>query len=310
MHNLYIIESPFQLLNAFEAINTFNAESNKILVRLSNESNNDKQIIDTIRKLKIEESNKIFYVKIKSRNRFLFDFLKMIILKIIFLFIRKRYNKIFIGNYDSRFIRFILKFSKKQLVLLDDGFKTIITQSKFTKNHFYNWFTILNLKALSKQVNVKNNYSTLNSLLDQNNDTTPKVSIFIGSKLNEVNIISEEYYIELIKRIAHKHNDYKIIYIPHRGEDQEKLVKIASIPNIELKKISYPIELLPIYENIKPVLIISFYSTALITLWNIYKVDTIAYRFNYKKSTAANDINKVYDYCSNYINVLEEPKQL
>ena len=64
--------------------------------------------------------------------------------------------------------------------------------------------------------------------------------------------------------------------------------------------------MLSIYGDIAPSKIISFYSTALITLSKIYKVEAVAFKFDYKLSKHRKAIDAVYSYCSHYMEVIEE----
>ena len=96
-----------------------------------------------------------------------------------------------------------------------------------------------------------------------------------------------------------------ITYIPHREETEEKLMLIEELKNVTVKKLTYPIEMLPIYSQINPYKIISFFSTALITLQKIYQVETIAHKFDYSKSQHRKNIDHSYGYCAKYMRVIQ-----
>jgi hypothetical protein len=135
MINLFFIESPLQLLNAYEAINSFNITKYKIVVRLSGEKLNDIQIKNIINHLHLDIKN-VTYISINTKNRTIFDYIKIMMSTVRYLF--TNVDNVFIGNYDSRFLNLIMKqFNRKKIILLDDGSKTISIQNKFVeKNKF------------------------------------------------------------------------------------------------------------------------------------------------------------------------------
>ena len=303
MKNLYIIESPLQLLNAYEAINTFSAKKHVLLIRLSNNPYGDKQILDTISKLKIQDVAEIKTVKIKVENRGLRDLFTLLLLKFKFLF--HSYQKVFIGEYESRFMQFIIPFTENT-ILLDDGSKTLNTQKQFTETNCYDWFTLFDIKPLNGQNIYKNNFIFLNKFITTRTSSKKNTVLFIGSNLSEDGVISEQYNLELIQKIAKKYSEYQIQYIAHRRESDAKLDRINSISNITTVRLKFPIELLSIYSELQPNYMISFYSTALITLKKIYQAKTIAFKFDYSSCKDKKSIDAVYSYCEKHITVIEE----
>ena len=167
----------------------------------------------------------------------------------------------------------------------------------------FNWFTIFELTPFPGQKIFNNRFKYLNQFTENKSSSKKKVLLFIGSKLAEENIVSEDENVDLVKKIALKYSDHQITYVAHRTESAEKLRKIETIKNIEIIKLNFPLELLPLFGNFTPFLIVSFFSTALITLDKIFQVETIAYRFDYSKSKHHLNIQKAYDYCEKYIEV-------
>jgi len=305
MKQLFVIESPLQLINAYEALQTFSADKQIILVRLSGEHFNDNQIEKTIIKLDINNLAKIKYVTINVKKRNIIDYVKIILLKLLFFFIYKSYKTIYIGNYNSNFIRFIIPF-KKNIMLIDDGSLTLNIQNKFSEKHYYNWFSIFDLVLITNQISIKNNYKHLNSKFIKNRIKNENIVLFIGSALYTYQIVTEEYYLRLISNISNRYNEKRIIYIPHRSEKSSMLVRINEFNNIEVKRLEYPIELFAINNNTIPSLIASFYSTALITLEKIYGVEAVAFKFNYATSIYKDDIDLVYEYYAKSIKIIDE----
>lgn len=302
MKSLFIIESPLQLLNAYEAIHYFETKKFKILIRLSGDKSNDRQIFNLLSFLKLKHSSWI--VKIKAKNKTFFDYLKIIIIKMITKVIYKKYAKIFIGNYESGFINTITKFiDQSHIILLDDGAKSIVIQSKFHGNYNRDFFSFYDLTPYENQTIYKNDFlktkektaslKTLNSIL------------FLGSKLSEINITSEEYYIKLIDKISKYFNDDPIVYIPHREEKPEKLYKLIKLlPNLTVHSLDYPVELYGLYEAY-PSKIVSFYSTALFTMSKIYDCESYAFKFDYSNYLNKKNIDKVYEYYKKEMKVVD-----
>lgn len=305
MKQLFVVESPFQLLNAYEALKSFYARKQVLFVRFSGEYVNDEQIKDTLIKLGFYKIARIRCILINVKRRGVLDIVKLLFLKVLYFLISSSYKRIFIGNYESNFMRFIIPFNRK-IILLDDGFKTITIQKKFTSQKYFDWFSVFDLDLIENQVLYKNNYNHLNLdyriILKQDSNTI----LFIGSKLSEVGVINEKYYLLLINKISKRYFDSDIVYVAHRGESNEKLKQIDEIQNIKVIRLDCPIELISLDGRINPKIIASFYSTALITLNKIFRVETVAFKFNYSNYINKEDIDFVYQYCMKYIKVIEE----
>ncbi len=300
--NILIIETPFQLLNAFEAINEFPAKNNTLFVRFSGSTGNDAQLKSTLDIIKLPKNVEVKTFTINATNRSIYDVLKIVFFWVRIIFINRIEGFVFVGDYRSRFLQLVIHISSKT-ILLDDGLSTIHIQDSFTKNRFLNWFTIFDLTPFHGQKIFKNRFKFLNAFVENRNSSKKKVLLFIGSKLSEENIISEDENVELVTKIAQKYSNQQITYIAHRTESNKKLHRIETIKNIEIIKLNYPLELLPLFGDFSPFLILSFFSTALITLEKIFKVETVAYRFDYSKSKNHLNIQKAYDYCQKYIEV-------
>jgi hypothetical protein len=301
MINLFFIESPLQLLNAYEAINSFNITKYKIVIRLSGEKLNDIQIKNIINHLDIKN---VTYISINTKNRTIFDYIKIMMSTVRYLF--TNVDNVFIGNYDSRFLNLIMKqFNRKKIILLDDGSKTISIQNKFVeKNKYYDMFTMYDIEPILNQHIYKNDYNSIRSLC-QSREKNNQDILFLGMKLSEIGIITEEYYLKLISKISRYYKDKNIIYIPHRGESNSKISLVKNYKNIVIKYIEYPVELYGLYEDTIPGKVVSFYSTALLTIKNIYKIEAECLNFNYSKSMYKDDIDSIYNYYIDYLKVLD-----
>ncbi len=300
--DLICIESPLQLLNAYEVIKYFNIKNYKLLIRYSNRDNNDKQIKRLINILKID-STYIEKTTINASNKSLVDLFKLFIYK--YFFNTKKFDRVFIGNYRSGFFSLIRKsFNRNQIILLDDGAKTVDIQKEFTDNLNYNLFTMYKIAPFKNQKIYINHFNKIKCLSKKNLILQDNEILFLGSKLSEINIISEMYYLELMNQISKFYKNQNIIYIPHREEDQNKLIRISAISNIEIKTIDYPVEIFGLFENKLPKTVSSFYSSALMTMQNIYKIKAEAFNFDYKGSIYEKNIDNVYNFYKNEIKVV------
>jgi hypothetical protein len=300
MRNLFFIESPLQLLNAYEVIFEFNLKNYKIIIRLSKMKENDKQIKYLVKYLDIKN---VKFITIKAEKKSLNDYIKLFVYQ--YKFIMKKIDKVFIGNFDSGFFKLILKqFPKEKIILLDDGSKTLAIQKQFSESNFYNLFTMYDITSVKNQIIYKNKYKKLNEKLKSLNIVHNEV-LFLGMKLSEIGVISEKEYIRLLQKISTEYKDKNIIYIPHRGESVIKLQKISEIENITIKSYDYPVELLGLFEDSLPYKVASFYSTAVLTMKYIYNIEAECFLFDYNDSQYRTLIDEVYDYYKKVIDVKE-----
>ncbi|MEL0659749.1 hypothetical protein V6255_11430 [Psychromonas arctica] len=298
------IESPLQLLNAYEAVNYFKLSSYRIIIRLSGKKNNDNQLLHLIAFLQIKEFE---IININAKEKNFIDFCK------IFFFICKYTcnslisDRIFLGNFGAGFFSILLKiYNKNKVILLDDGSKTLSIQRSFSNINYYTLFSLYSLRPIKNQRIYKNRYSmTLNMLNDLDRKTDGKSVLFLGAKIAEIGMVKEEYYLSLMKEISIYYSAFNIIYIPHREENPFKLELISQYLNIKVKKIDYPVELYGIYENIIPVKVASFFSTALITMMNIYKLDVESFCFDYSSVKNKKSLDELYDYQEKYMSVIK-----
>src|SRR5699024_7638104 len=71
--------------------------------------------------------------------------------------------------------------------------------------------------------------------------TVGNYTLFLGSPFSDLDKMSTEDYLDLLYKIQQKYNDLKIIYIPHRYEEDQTLKKIESLGYI-VKKLNTSIE--------------------------------------------------------------------
>ncbi|MBC8197450.1 MAG: hypothetical protein H8E60_06155 [Candidatus Marinimicrobia bacterium] len=300
---LFFVESPLQLLCAYEAIGYFKLKKFQIYIRLSNLSVNDNQIINICKLLfnKYEQNN-IKYITIVPNLNFI-AILKIILYKILIFKYIFYIDKIAIGNYQSNFFSFLIKWvDTKKVLLLDDGSGSLNVQKLLTKENAFDTFTFFRLEKKYNQNIYINHFHRIKKLVK--NKIIHNEIIFIGSKISEVRIISEAEFLLLMQKIV-KYFNKKIIYIPHRGESNQKINKLKKIKNIRIMTLNYPIEMIGIYNQNMYNTFVSFFSTALFTLKNIYNIEPIAIKINYNNAKNKDMIEEVYNYYSNEMKIIE-----
>jgi len=284
---LVIVESPLQLLCAFEAVNYFNVYSD-FYIRLSDNEVNNLQMKNIVQDLNI---NNVKYLLLSSKKDFrtvLNIFKHLIMLKL------KKFDYYILGDYLSGFIKQFIKISSKEkVILLDDGVATFKIQRELHKKLLpITLYTMFNIEKFENQQIYINKFDTLKnkySMISKSDD------IFIGGKLVDLNILSMNSYIEVIKLAVTNSNGNKILYFPHRGTSEEVINEIATVENIEILYPDTTIELYLLKKGIKPRNIYSILSTALFSLSILYNdINVIAYKPTFNKNEREKDIDKLY----------------
>lgn len=295
--SLILAESPLQLLNAYEVIQHFKLENYTLLVRFSKKDGNDSQLSSVLEKLSFDHDN-VIKLSVSAGKRNVVDYLKLLSIRVLSVFAVYKYKNVYSGNYDSGFFRLIVKrFQRNDVFLMDDGNKSIRIQSEFSKENFLHLFTMFDLKPFAGQKIIKNDYSSIRIMGNNAGHANDKV-LFLGSGMSEIGIVTEAYYLKLIRSISNHYETLglKVIYVPHRAETETKLKEIQSSHNIEITRLNYPIELFGIYQDFRPALICSFCSTAILTVKMIYDVEVECFHFDYEATPDKHELDSIYDY--------------
>ncbi len=148
-----------------------------------------------------------------------------------------------------------------------------------------------------KKHGVLNNYPKIKELV-KGGKVLDRSVVFIGSGMAEIGIVSEEYYVSLIDRIAEHYNSlgFYVIYIPHRAESSQKLNIIVENTDVEIRHLDYPVELFGLFNDFSPFLVSSFCSTALITLKNIYGYSVECFSFDYVGHSDEEELDELYKF--------------
>lgn len=304
--NLILAESPLQLLNAYEAIYFFELKKYRIILRFSGVTKNDAQLSRLLETLDLNPEN-VERISINNSGKTLFDIAKLALISVKFLFRKKKIERLFVGNYNSGFFSLIYKgFKKSQIVLMDDGSLTLEIQKAFSDKLSLDLFTIYDIKPHKHQNIYQNSFAQIKIRLMQDLFIDNKSILFLGGGLSEIHIISSTEYMHLIAQISTYYGakGKNVLYIPHRNESVDKVSMIGQLANVEVFDVNYPVELYGIFEKRIPATVASFYSTALISMRNIYNLEVECFRFNYKKSKYKEEIDSVYDYYEKEMNVI------
>jgi len=301
MRTYFFVESPIQLLNAYEARYYFSVKNNYIFfIRLSGLERNDTQIIFLVDLLQIQN---VHYVTVNAHEKNILDYIKIIYYK--YLYKIEKYDIVFIGNLYSGFLSlFIKRIKKESIILLDDGVQTLEIQKKFTTDYYYNLFSIYDLKAIKGQSVYKNNFVNIKLVLKTLKLDENQI-MFLGTKISEVGIIKEAYYLELMRKISKYYAKKQILYISHRGESKKKLDLLSKIENIFIVSLDYPIELYGFHESQIAYKVSSFLSTALLNMKNIYGVEVECFKFDYSHSKRRDIIENIYQYHKQYMKEID-----
>jgi hypothetical protein len=283
---LFLIQSPLQVIETYEAINFFRITNPSLIIRENDNRNNNFQIQLLLKLFNLEDFviKRFFLPSFNGRK--LSYFINLVKFSVFFLKKRKQISLdyIFLPEYSSGFTQFLYNFFLKgntNIFLLDDGVATIYTYYKqFSSDFFLNLFTLFDfLVPYEYQIIIKHQFEYLKRFifserkyLKFKEDTI----VIIGQPLYEKNIISFKENLYLIESIKNIFKNKELIYIPHRSESKEKITRIAYIKDLKIKRIFYPIELFGYFEGYIPSYFVSFISTALFTLKQIYKSKNIA----------------------------------
>lgn len=290
MKNLFIVRSPLQIINAIEAVHNFNLTDNTLVLIHNRSITNTEQMKDLLNLIKWEE---IIHVEESYGSKF-FKYISLIKqLK------KERYNYLFIGELGVSYKMIVANTKKEKVFLIDDGTATIMYYDRFIKHDRYNkynfreirflffglnikvkdkinLFTYFDLKPVHGNEVVKNRLIYFRSTYLFNIKKEKDVIYFIGQPADV--FMDIDLYKESIEKLMIKYNK-KIIYIPHRSEKKEQVQAIMSMKNqnFEIYKPAMPIELYFLYSKLYPLYIISYYSTALVTLNMLFEESRIEY---------------------------------
>ena len=294
---IILLSSPLQVLNYKELIfsnKDLRIKLRNVLILVFSDNKKDKRS-DKINNLLKALSIKNTTIVIKQKFFFTICYILVQIRNKLFFI----YNLIIIGNLFSNINKEFINISKK-VIILDDG-TNILDKKSFIekKRQKYNFFSIFEKKYF------KHNYYKKNNLLFQKKNLGKKIKktndvFLLGTSAVSQGYLTESDYIKFIYKIVQSLKLKKIFYIPHPKEDTKVFKKKIFVT---LVNTDYPAEIFFLKNKELPKMILSFGSSALITLRAIskkFKLINIKYKTkknifsnkNYKYIEREKEINK------------------
>lgn len=340
MNNLFLIASPFQLLCAYEAMETQSKEdTNQLIIFESNNVFQNKMLKDMLTTLEMKCKCDILLYKNKA---------SMFIEKLFLLRSIKEihYNNVFVGHLEEFFNQvYICNLNYKSLFNLDDGAATINMIKKYSLENlelnvfrdnysadtiikklilklfglnFYRkgfnikWFTIFDLSSESPNIIIKNKFENLikkfsKSSYESNQEEKDK-TFFLGSNVINAGVINNvKEYKTLLRKYFIKCGNKDIVYLAHRFEDIEVLKDLFLEYDVTVLKNDKIVELYFLENSIYPISITSFYSTALFSLKLLFpesNVNFIKIPYHIVNDQFKSNVDNVQEYYSLYFDSL------
>jgi hypothetical protein len=258
---IYLVNTPLQFLNLVEYKFKFSNHFNKPRkIFACNSYRREIQQINFIKK-KLKLNYEIVYI-----NKKIYKLLLLIVCFFKKIF-KDKLQLIVIGDYENPFLKKIFKFSNK-VIFLDDGTNIFDNKNSLkkilSKNSNYYFFSFFDNKFLGSKKFLKNDFLFLKSKIKKIKKTN-KI-LFLGSSL-----YSDIFDLKTFKKIQtyflKKYSRNKIYYFLHPKETIGSLKKTVLFKTV---KSSLPLELYLILNNEIPKIIISYNSTAFVTLKKIF----------------------------------------
>jgi hypothetical protein len=291
--NLYYIESPFQLLSAFENISQYK-NNYKIILRLNENNTNNYQLKLIAKNLRL---NNITYIKIREKKSF-YDYINIfrVIKKIFF----SDYDDIYFGNYNSIIFKLVFKYLNTNIYLLDDGVGTLIAYEKLKRKRInMKFYTMFNLEK-TDLIDIKiHRFENLINFF-RHKQTNESHDIFIGTQFVNYGFLDEVDYINCIKLSVSLSTSQKIFYFPHRNESRSVINKIRYLQGVEIIDINLPLEYYLLECNFIPGKIFTLLSTAVFSINIFYpKSEITIMRPKIKEHKEKEDLLAQYDFLLN-----------
>lgn len=293
--NIYLVEAPFQLLSAVAHKKANPNQPAWLFVRKSPSDRNNQQLMGLLQEAIFSSPwKKIVCLDGRTPWRLALASVKLFA---YLLPIFSCVNKFSIGDFRSRFaIGLVDKLKFNELCLLDDGVASLglyssssagLTPSSLDDNTNQALLALKTLKAKlsSKHVVPKLTVSTFLSLPKSKDWHIEKVGLsfifdkfrvpsqsidnslvyLIGSKVVEAGILDAATYDAFCLKVRNDKPTAKIIYIAHREEKTEKLMRYESNLDFVVSRPEVPLEFLLCDLKTLPSSVISLYSAALFT---------------------------------------------
>ncbi len=304
--DLYIVESPLQILCANEARYTFANDDtcSVMVVKLTRSEINNRQMKALLSKLNFDR-----VIILPSLYALTFTDFVLITMVFFWRIKKKAFRNIFIGEVQNKLL-FSLgnNIRHNRLLFLDDGIATIAVQKHLANHHgiagrvrenrlianmrniyagtlgiklttrgIPDFFTCFNLPPIGDQKIIKNQFSSLKEEWALDFEKYGQTVFFIGGPISEDGKLREDDEIRMIEVVAahYKLSGIALYYCSHRRESEDKLERIVSLDNVcGIRKGEFPLEVDFIFRGEGISHIAAFISTALFTLSSIFELQS------------------------------------
>jgi len=276
--NLFMVSTPWQLVNASEAISAFNAKGNVLIVRATSNQINIRQMQallqpddwSSIVYLSNNKSNFLQYAKvIKDCKKTHYDkifigwdwFSQILFSNVVFndayiiddgLLTITHYNELRLG------VKKYQEFFKKKLRFILFGFKVFT----FKRIGFFTSFLLPNLDNIKIK---RHNFQSIRKKYSAKNFQKNKDVFIVGQALTEKEVMSQKLYNQYIAGICRYFQGCNVLYIPHR--DEKNIFRfVDSFDGMELKIIDQPLEIFLLESKVTPKAIVGLFSSLLVNV--------------------------------------------
>lgn len=304
---LFLVASPFQVLCAYEAINSFHLKDYTVLVIYDLKDIRTKQLFNTLRYFSLKYTT---YIAESTRQVFEIIFKNNVVKE---LEVKSKYDAVFVGDYPSAVQRsFAVRYVKKQgqIICMDDGNTSllILLDKKVysLKAKLFNIFfgVLSNLKRIKENV-FFTTYSEIptkkkvisNDLISLKSADFSKEGVyFIGTNsvpYCEVHQIKIDTYYEMFEKILlllkEKQMGQRCYYVFHgRDIGNTRIEGICQKCGFETLKLDEIVEMFFLKNRIEPLMVEGFSSSALFNLKKMFPCSKIV-DVNVKTSTFVNE---------------------
>ena len=290
LNNLFIVRSPLQIINSLEAIEYFKLKNN-VLIIIYNDTDNTNTQMDNL--ISLYKWKKIIRMNEKKKRSKYFEYIAF-----TYQIKKEVFNYLFFSNLGSIHKLLLANIKRKHTYYLDDGVETItrynnvflpnkLNEIKFRQLRFLfaglkisikddiHFFTYFDLKPFRNSKIIQNNLTHFQKKYLTSTKEDDDIYL-LGQPLVSQKFLSEENYFLYLDLIL-KEFDKKIIYIPHRSETISKRLYSYESDKFEIRNINMPIELYFLENEIYPLNIVSFMTTAFFTLQKLYNKTNLSY---------------------------------
>jgi hypothetical protein len=297
---LFIVGSPLQLINAYEARNCLCRGADcDLVIGLSIEQKNNGQMDALLGLLAWRHIYRVPAYGPLQPLRFRTLVTNMLSNG------RGPYESIFIGEPHSIFFRMfastICSFAK--IVYVDDGFSTLdlvggnqfegarrfprlkillsgicgLSMPSTPTRAFFSAFPEIFCESKGFDLVEINRYSWLREIISKSAclAETPHTAFLLGENLRECGLVNNNVYEEIVRKIRLRFQHFEVVYLPHRRELPRNVKKLCDKFNMKHLHLETAVEVGFFMAGINPSIIISLQSTALATLPLIYPTASI-----------------------------------